>query len=36
MTARLQTVSDEKDPQATLKTLKTFAVEDGRAGAKEA
>jgi alkaline phosphatase D len=36
MTAKLQTVSDEKDPQASLKTLKTFAVEDGKPGAQEA
>lgn len=36
LTAKLQAISDEKDPNATLSTLKTFAVESGEAGAKEA
>ncbi|MGO9546820.1 MAG: alkaline phosphatase D family protein [Rhodomicrobium sp.] len=34
-TARYQIVSDEKDPEATVSTLKTFAVENGRPGAVE-
>ena len=36
MTARYQTVSDVTDPHATLSTLKTFVVEDGRPGPVEA
>ena len=36
MTTRLQSISDEKDPNASLATLKTFVVENGRPGAKEA
>jgi alkaline phosphatase D len=36
MTARLQAISDEKDIKATLSTLKTFVIEDGRPGAQEA
>jgi alkaline phosphatase D len=34
LTARLQTVSDVADPDATLSTLRTFTIEDGRAGAQ--
>ena len=33
MTARFQTISDVADPQATLSTLRSFTIEDGRAGA---
>lgn len=33
LTARLQTVSDVRDPDAGLSTLRTFVVEDGRPGA---
>jgi alkaline phosphatase D len=33
MTTRFQVVSDITDPNATLSTLKTFTIEDGRAGA---
>jgi alkaline phosphatase D len=33
MTTRFQVVSDVTDPNATLSTLKTFTIEDGRAGA---
>ena len=32
MTAKFQTVSDAKDPKATLSTLRTWVVEDGKAG----
>ena len=35
-TARYQAVSDVKDPNATVSTLKTFLVESGRPGAVEA
>ncbi len=35
-TARYQAVSDVKDPNATVSTLKTFLVENGRPGAVEA
>ncbi|MET1027534.1 MAG: alkaline phosphatase D family protein [Dongiaceae bacterium] len=33
LTARLQVISDVRDPQATLATLKTFVIENGRTGA---
>lgn len=33
MTTKLQTVSDATNPDATLATLETFVIEDGRAGA---
>jgi alkaline phosphatase D len=33
MTTKFQTISDVTDPNATLSTLKTFTIEDGRAGA---
>ncbi|MEJ1968186.1 MAG: alkaline phosphatase D family protein [Rhizomicrobium sp.] len=36
MTAKFQTVSDITDPAATLSTLKTFVVEDGKPGPVEA
>ena len=36
MTTRYRVVSDAKDPQATVSTLRTFVVEDGRAGAQRA
>ena len=36
LTTRLQTISDRRDPHATLSTLKTFVVEAGRPGAVEA
>ena len=36
LTARLQAISDRRDPHATLSTLKTFVVEAGRPGAVEA
>jgi len=36
LTAKYQTVSDINDPKATVSTLKTFVVENGRAGAQEA
>lgn len=32
MTVRFQALSDGTDPKATLSTLKTYTVEDGRAG----
>jgi alkaline phosphatase D len=32
MTTRMQVVSDIRDPQATLSTLHSFVIEDGRAG----
>jgi alkaline phosphatase D len=35
MTTRFQAVSDVTDPQATVSTLKTFVVEDGKAGVVE-
>jgi len=35
MTTRFQAVSDVTDPQATVSTLKTFVVEDGKPGAVE-
>ena len=34
-TTKFQIVSDIRDPKATVSTLKTFTVENGRAGAKE-
>jgi alkaline phosphatase D len=36
MTTRLRTVSDVRDPNATVSTLRTFVVESGRAGALSA
>jgi alkaline phosphatase D len=36
MTTRLRTVSDVRDPNATVATLRTFVVESGRAGALSA
>jgi alkaline phosphatase D len=36
LTAKYQTVSDVTDPAATLSTLKTFVVEDGKPGPQEA
>jgi alkaline phosphatase D len=33
MIARFQTISDVADPKATLSTLRSFTIEDGRAGA---
>jgi alkaline phosphatase D len=33
MTAHLRTVSDVRDPRATLSTLRSFIVESGRPGA---
>lgn len=33
MVTRFQTVSDARDPNATLATLETFVIENGRAGA---
>ena len=33
MTTRLRVVSDVTDPNASCSTLKTFAVESGKAGA---
>jgi alkaline phosphatase D len=36
MTTRMQALSDVTDPQASVSTLKTFAVESGRPGAAEA
>ncbi len=36
MQARMQVVSDAHDPKAELATLKTFVVENGRAGVVEA
>ena len=36
MTTRLQAISNREDPHATLSTLKTYVVENGRAGAVEA
>nr|WP_045770845.1 alkaline phosphatase D family protein [Xanthomonas albilineans] len=36
METRLQTISDRRDREATVSTLKRFVVEDGRAGALEA
>jgi alkaline phosphatase D len=35
MTARMRAVSDVVDPKATVSTLKTFAVENGRPGLAE-
>ena len=35
MTTRLRNISDRADPNATISTLKTFVVEDGRPGAVE-
>jgi alkaline phosphatase D len=32
MTTRLRALSDVTDPQASVSTLKTFVVENGRAG----
>ncbi len=36
MTTRFQAISDRADPKATVATLATFVVEDGRAGAHPA
>jgi alkaline phosphatase D len=36
MTTRLRAISDAADPKASVSTLKTFAVENGRAGVVEA
>jgi hypothetical protein len=36
MTTRLRAISGAADPKASVSTLKTFAVENGRAGAVEA
>lgn len=36
METRLQGISDRRDRQATVSTLKRFVVEDGKAGAVEA
>jgi alkaline phosphatase D len=36
MTTRFQALSDVRDPQATISTLKSFVVENGKAGAVEA
>jgi alkaline phosphatase D len=36
MQTRFQTISDRRDPNATLSTLKRFVVESGRAGAIDA
>jgi alkaline phosphatase D len=36
MTTRMRAVSDAHDPQATISTLKTFVVEDGKPGPVEA
>jgi alkaline phosphatase D len=36
MTTRLQAVSDATDPGATLSTLRTFVIENGRTGVVEA
>jgi alkaline phosphatase D len=33
LTAHLRTVSDARDPRATLSTLRSFVVESGRPGA---
>ena len=35
MTTRLRTISDAKDPNASVSTLKTFVVENGKPGAIE-
>jgi alkaline phosphatase D len=35
MTARMQVVSDVADPKATVSTLRTFAVENGKPGVAE-
>ncbi|MFI5400837.1 MAG: alkaline phosphatase D family protein [SAR324 cluster bacterium] len=32
LTARFRAISDRRDPQATVATLRTFVVEDGRTG----
>jgi alkaline phosphatase D len=36
MNVRMQVVSDAHDPNATISTLKTFAVENGKPGVVEA
>ncbi len=36
MTTKFRTVSDAKDPKATVSTLKTWVVEDGKKGAQTA
>ena len=36
METRFQAISDRRDPQATVSTLKSFVVESGRAGAQAA
>ena len=36
MTTRMRALSDVTDPQASISTLKTFAVESGKAGVAEA
>jgi len=33
---RLRTLDDVRDPQSGIRTLRTFAVEDGRPGAQPA
>jgi alkaline phosphatase D len=33
LTARLRTLSDARDPRATVSTLESFVVESGRPGA---
>jgi alkaline phosphatase D len=36
MNVRMRAVSDAHDPNATISTLKTFAVENGKPGVVEA
>lgn len=36
LTTRYQAISDARDPKATVRTLKEFVVEDGRAGVQPA
>jgi len=36
LSMRMQAVSDARDPHATLSTLRSWVVEDGRLGATEA
>ena len=35
MLVRMQVISDRRDPQATLSTLRSWVVEDGKTGALE-
>jgi alkaline phosphatase D len=35
MTTRMRVISDVADPKATVSTLKTFAVENGKPGVVE-